>query len=202
MWNTWRTTKNFDAGSPWLLRFFDRIRFFEVSADELLEARDGFPHGRYEVKVEEGSFRLSDYLSFLDKNDGEISTFRKTQRRAFEEERQRWEAAGLTLDATEPDLPSAIELGDMPPGARLVEASVPGNVWSIDVAPGDIVAKDQSLVVLESMKMEIDMKAPMSGRVHEVHCATGNMVQAGQALVTLLPLDDISAVRPAAGGRP
>ncbi|HAC60181.1 MAG TPA: hypothetical protein DCF73_17735, partial [Rhodobiaceae bacterium] len=43
--------------------------------------------------------------------------------------------------------------------------------------------------VLESMKMEIEVRAPVAARVHEVHCAPGKMVQAGQALVTLVPLD-------------
>lgn len=189
MWNTWRETKNFEAGSPWLLRFFDRIRFFEVSAEELIEARAAFPHGRYDVEVTPSTFRLSDYLSFLDANEKEIGAFRTTQRRAFEEERRRWEEQGLSIAATEPEAPPAPVLGDMPKGARLVEASVPGNVWSISVSPGEEVAKDQSLVVLESMKMEIEMKAPMRGRVFEVHCTPGNMVQAGQALVTLLPLE-------------
>lgn len=200
MWNTWRSTKNFEEGSPWLLRFFDRIRFYEVSAEELVEARAAFPHGQYEVKVEESSFRLSDYLSYLDDNAAEIASFRAAQRQAFEEERQRWEAQGITLAGVEPDLPPAPDITDMPPGARLVEASVPGNVWSIGVQPGDEVLKDQSLVVLESMKMEIDMKAPMSGRVHEVHCTPGHMVQAGQALVTILPLDPVLAVKAQAGG--
>ncbi|MGV8997312.1 MAG: urea carboxylase [Parvibaculaceae bacterium] len=194
MWNTWRTTDSFVEGSPWLLRFFDRIRFYEVSADELLEARAAFPHGQFDVKVEPSSFRLSDYMSFLDENADEIAGFRTTQRQAFEDERQRWEAQGITLESAEPDLPPALDLSDMPPGARLVEASVPGNVWSIGVEPGDEVTKDQSLVVLESMKMEIDMKAPMSGRVYEIHCTPGHMVQAGQALVTILPLEKVSAV--------
>ena len=188
MWNTWRSTQNFEKGSPWLLRFFDRIRFHEVSADELLAARTAFPHGGYEVKVEPSSFRLSEYLAFLDENETEIAGFRATQRQAFEEERQRWAAQGIDLTKAEADVPPVPELGDMPPGARLVEASVPGNVWSIGVQAGDEVTKDQALVVLESMKMEIEMKAPMSGRVHEVHCTPGHMVQAGQALVTILPM--------------
>tara|TARA_R110000824_G_scaffold118960_2_gene271606 strand:- start:230324 stop:233965 length:3642 start_codon:yes stop_codon:yes gene_type:complete len=200
MWNTWRTTRNFEEGSPWLLRFFDRIRFFEVSAEELVEARAAFPHGQYEVKTEESSFRLSDYLAFLDENADEIAGFRKIQRQAFEEERQRWEEQGIKLEAAEADVPDALDLSDMPPGARLVEASVPGNVWSIGVSPGDEVTKDQSLVVLESMKMEIDMKAPMSGRVFEVHCTPGHMVQAGQALVTILPLNEAGADVAVAGG--
>ncbi len=192
MWNTWRETKNFEAGSPWLLRFFDRIRFFPVSAEELLDIRAAFPHGRYEVEVEESSFRLSDYLAFLDRNADEIADFRTMQRRAFEEERQRWEDRGLSMQAAEPDAPPTQSIGELPPGARLVEASVPGNVWAISVEPGEEVAQDQSLVTLESMKMEIEMRSPMRGRVHEVHCAPGTMVQAGQALMTLLPLEAIA----------
>ncbi|MEN6544034.1 urea carboxylase [Parvibaculum sp.] len=192
MWNTWRETKNFEAGSPWLLRFFDRIRFFPVSAEELLDIRAAFPHGRYEVEVEESSFRLSDYLAFLDRNADEIADFRTMQRRAFEEERQRWEDRGLSMQAAEPDASPTQSIGELPPGARLVEASVPGNVWAISVEPGEEVAQDQSLVTLESMKMEIEMRSPMRGRVHEVHCAPGTMVQAGQALMTLLPLEAIA----------
>ena len=46
MWNSHRTTADFPDGQPWLLRFFDRIRFHEVSADELLRFRDDFPQGR------------------------------------------------------------------------------------------------------------------------------------------------------------
>ena len=187
MWNTWRQTKNFKEGRPWLLRFFDRIQFFPVSSEELLEARADFLHGRYDVETKDASFRLSDYLAFLKANEEEIEAFRRTQRSAFEEERRRWEERGLTLQAVESDGPLAPEIGELPPGARLVEASVPGNVWAISVAAGEDVKKDQSLVTLESMKMEIEMRAPIGGRVHEIHCAPGTMVQAGQALITLLP---------------
>ena len=41
VWNTYRVTANFAAGSPWLLRFFDRIRFFPVRAVELTSWRRG-----------------------------------------------------------------------------------------------------------------------------------------------------------------
>ncbi len=189
MWNNWRQTRNFREGTPWLLRFFDRIRFFPVSAEELREARADFLHGRYEVETKASTFRLSDYLAFLDAHAAEIETFRATQRRAFEEERRRWEEQGLVLPSSEAEAPLVHEIGDLPAGARRVEASVPGNVWAISVAAGDEVKKDQSLVTLESMKMEIEMRSPVAGRVHEVHCLAGHMVQAGQALVTLLPLE-------------
>ncbi|ABS63507.1 Urea carboxylase [Parvibaculum lavamentivorans DS-1] len=189
MWNSWRQTENFQK--PWLLRFFDRLRFFPVSAEELLEAREAFPHGKYQVRVEEGSFRLSDYLSYLDENAAAIDDFRSMQRQAFEEERHRWEAQGIAMASMEPEVAAIEEISDLPEGGQLVEAGVPGNVWSIGVSPGDEVAADQTLVILESMKMEIEVRAPMPARVHEVHCAPGKMVQAGQALVTLVPLDEV-----------
>ncbi len=83
-------------------------------------------------------------------------------------------------------------ISDLPPGGFLVEASVPGNVWSVGVQPGDDVLANQSLIILESMKMEIEVKASQAGRVHEVHCAPGKMVQAGQALVTLIANEVVS----------
>ncbi len=43
----------FEPGHPWLLRFFDKIRFFPVDADELLDARAAFPHGQYDIKIEQ-----------------------------------------------------------------------------------------------------------------------------------------------------
>jgi hypothetical protein len=46
MWNRWRQTAGV-RGKPWLLRFFDQIRFYPVSEDELLRIREAFPHGRY-----------------------------------------------------------------------------------------------------------------------------------------------------------
>ena len=190
MWNGWRKTGNFEK--PWLLRFFDRLRFFPVSAAELSEARASFLHGEYEVCVEEDVFRLSDHLAFLDDNTEDIERFRATQRRAFNAERQRWEAQGIAMAAMEPEAPAVEEIAALPPGGRLVEAGVPGNVWSVDVAPGDEVAEGHALVVLESMKMEIEVRAPIAARVHEVHCIPGKMVQAGQALVTLVPLAEAS----------
>jgi len=187
MWNTWRQSKSFRDGKPWLLRFFDRIRFYPVSTEELREAREAFPHGGYEVKIEEEEFKLADYLRFLDTHQSSIDQFRHMQREAFEAERQRWEEQNLLMAPSEPDLPPLSDPGDLPAGARLIEASMPGSVWSIDVAPGDEVRAEQSLVVLESMKMEFDVRAPMAGRIHQVHCAPGHMVQPGQVLITLIP---------------
>ena len=53
VWNSWRRPPAFAAGTPWLLRCFDQIRFFPVSHAELTEARAAFPHGAYPIRIEE-----------------------------------------------------------------------------------------------------------------------------------------------------
>ena len=70
MWNRWRRTTEFEQ--PWLLRFFDQIRFFPVDEQELLEIREQFPRGAYRLRIEESTFRLDDYNRFLADNRDSI----------------------------------------------------------------------------------------------------------------------------------
>ncbi len=86
MWNRYRQTANFIDEKPWLLRFFDQIKFYEVSADELHQMREDFPRGRVELKTEEMTFSLREYKAFLESNEESIDTFKKTQQEAFEED--------------------------------------------------------------------------------------------------------------------
>src|SRR5208282_3519662 len=65
VWNTYRQTAAFTGGKPWLLRFFDQIRFFPVSHEELADWRRDFPLGRREIRIEREIFRLSEYRAFL-----------------------------------------------------------------------------------------------------------------------------------------
>jgi urea carboxylase len=94
MWNTWRSTREFEPGTPWLLRFFDRIRFYPVRAEELLEIREAFPHGRYPLRIEPGEFRLREYHAFLKSIEAEAAACKRRQQAAFDEERERWARAG------------------------------------------------------------------------------------------------------------
>jgi urea carboxylase len=183
MWNRWRVTREFEAGRPWLLRFFDRIRFYPVSADELAALRRDFVAGKASLRIEDGSFRLSDYRRFLDRNAEDIGRFKQQQQAAFEEERERWRAAGIaeSADLQEPPAQPDEEIFDGEP----VAAPVAGGVWSLQVAAGDDVAEGQTLVVVESMKMEVSVQAPRAGRVQRVLCRQGQVVNNGQVLVVL-----------------
>ena len=66
-----------------------------------------------------------------------------------------------------------------------VETEVTGKVWQIATQPGDQVAEDDPVIILESMKMEIPVGAPADGTVKEILVAEGDMVEEGQAVALL-----------------
>ncbi|MBN2002554.1 MAG: acetyl-CoA carboxylase biotin carboxyl carrier protein subunit [Anaerolineae bacterium] len=71
-----------------------------------------------------------------------------------------------------------------------VVAPMPGLVVQVLVAPGDLLEKDQVLVVLESMKMQMQLRAPFAGKAVRVAAQTGAQVEKGVALVHVERLSD------------
>jgi len=63
-----------------------------------------------------------------------------------------------------------------------VTAQVPGNVWKIIKNPGDSVEEGEVIMILEAMKMEIDVPSPKSGTIAKISVATNQAVQEGQVL--------------------
>jgi acetyl-CoA carboxylase biotin carboxyl carrier protein len=66
-----------------------------------------------------------------------------------------------------------------------VEAHITGTVWKIEVAVGDQVDEGDTVVILESMKMEMPVEAEDGGTVAEILCEEGQAVNEGDALVVL-----------------
>jgi len=66
-----------------------------------------------------------------------------------------------------------------------VEAHITGTVWKIECAVGDRIEEDQTVAVLESMKMEMPVESEYAGRVTEIRCKEGDAVNEGQTLVVL-----------------
>jgi urea carboxylase len=187
VYNRFRSTARFEPGKPWLLRFFDQIRFHPVSAEELLEQREAFPYGKVDVRIDEGTFKLRDYERFLSENQASISGFKAQQQAAFEAERQRWVDSGQLSFSTEARGPggAAGEVAELPEGAEAVESHVPGSVWKLEVRAGQRVKRGQTLLVVESMKMEIVVEAPNDGLVVELLVGEGQAVAPGQRVVVL-----------------
>ena len=66
-----------------------------------------------------------------------------------------------------------------------VAAHITGTVWRIECAVGDTVAEGDTVVVLESMKMEMPVEAEDAGTVRRIHVTEGQAVRVGEPLVTL-----------------
>jgi urea carboxylase len=191
VWNTWRQTDAFTDGKPWLLRFFDQIRFFPVSAEELVEWRRDFPLGRRPIRIEHETFKLSDYRQMLADHAGSISDFQTRRQAAFDAERADWEIKGEfarveALSGASEDTGPA-EAVTAPIGSDLVEAPLGGNVWKILVTPGQTVAAGDVIAVIEAMKAECDVNSPCGGVVTAIYAKEGQAIGAGAPIIALQP---------------
>ena len=146
----------------------------------------GFSKASAQIEIAPGRFRLKDYLAFLVDNEASIAAFKSRQQAAFDAERARWQETAQDGQGAAEDAAADIELAvGLPADGTAVESPVPGSVWKILVEPGREVREGDPLIIVESMKMEIEVCAPSSGRVAEVCCAEGKPVQLGQALVIM-----------------
>jgi urea carboxylase len=191
VWNTWRQTDAFTGGKPWLLRFFDQIRFFPVSAEELVEWRRDFPLGRRQIRIEEETFKLSDYREMLAKNADSIDTFQATRQAAFDAERADWEAKGEfarveALSSVTDDAGEAAAI-TVPEGSDLVEAPLGGNVWKVLVEPGQRVEAGAVIAVIEAMKAEVDVNSLTAGIITAVYAQPAQAIAAGAPIVAIAP---------------
>ncbi len=189
VWNAWRQTDAFRDGKPWLLRFFDRIRFFPVSHDELTDWRRDFPLGRRAIRIEEEVFRLSEYRAFLADNAGSIDAFQAQRQAAFDEERADWERSGefdrvaqLTEEVGGGDATAEI---DLPDGCELVEAPFGGSLWKLLVAEGAGVSAGDTIGVIEAMKMESPVVSPVTGIVRRIYVQEKQPLAPGGAMLAV-----------------
>ena len=181
MWNRYRETRHFE--NPWLLRFFDQLRFYEVSHDELTEIRREFIHGRFDLKTETVKFSLAEHEAQLEPVRDEIAAFRDQREQAFQEEMARWRANGqFTFEDHTPEVSETAELAANETG---VDSPVSGSLWKLQVAEGDAVEDGQVVALVESMKMEVEIVARQAGYVARLPIAEGGAVAAGQPVVIL-----------------
>ena len=184
MWNRDRQTREFDQ--PWLLRFFDQVRFFPVSAQELQQIRQDFPKDRYRLRIEQTRFSLKEYKQFLANNRDDIEHFVEQRDAAFQQELQHWVESGQLHYEANQNLDDTADTGEqMPDQCTSIDSLVAGNVWEISVEEEQIVKAGDLLAVIESMKMEIQVTAPHDGRVCSLRKPAGAQVSAGASLIWL-----------------
>jgi len=185
MWNRHHQTADFKDGKQWLLRFFDQLRFYPVSAEELLDLREDFIRGAFKLKIEDTTLKLREYRAFLSRNRASIDSFKQRQQAAFEAERERWQQSGqLTFDS-EPVASDGDAQLAVPAGATGIASPVTGNVWQLTAQIGQRVMQGDELLVIEAMKMEIPVVADDAGEIVEIRCEAGKPVKAGDIVVVM-----------------
>jgi urea carboxylase len=182
IWNKFLKNPVFCGGEPWLLKFFDQVRFYEVTEHELTRMREAFREGRLVVDIQEEVFDLAEYERFLADNAASIEAFRVRQRDAFEREVAHWRTHASAPLATASDAsgePERIQ-------GHVVPADMNGNIWKLLVETGTAVEAGDPLLVVEAMKMEITVHAPVNGTVGALYCRQGRPVSAGDTLLVIV----------------
>jgi len=186
VWNSYCRSPAFTDAKPWLLRFFDQIRFFPVSHAELTEWRRDFPFGRRELKIEPEMFRLREYRRFLSEHRVDIEACKSTRQAAFDAEREEWARSG-ELTRAEPlaDLAATRNPIEVPQGCELIEAPLGGSVWKIHVRPGEPIEKGGIIAAIEAMKAEVTVPSPYAGIVRAVYVAERQSITPGMPIIAL-----------------
>ena len=183
VWNRHRRGRAFNE--HWLLRPFDRIRFYEVDAAELKAMREAFPRGGFDIDIETTSFDIEQHRAFLAAQRDDIDAFAARRRQAFAAELADWRERGLLTfeqaDAGDRSVDAAktpLEDGSPP----FVASPMAGSIWAVAVEAGQRVQAGDTLFVVESMKAEFEVTAPVAGVVSQVLVTKGQAVGAGQPL--------------------
>jgi urea carboxylase len=113
----------------------------------------------------------------------DATEFKARQQAAFEAERERWAAAGQADYVSDSgNVEESQDSDAVPLGSHAVRSPVTANVWRIVVSAGQRVEAGEKLMILEAMKMEIAVTAPVAGEVAEIRCREGALVMAGAVL--------------------
>ena len=175
-----------EDGPPWLLRFFDQIRWYEVGAEELLELRADVEAGQFTFDIEPTTFSVADHLRDLARDEDSIREFTTARNAAFEAERRRWAAAGIEMTASNDVAPIVHDARPVPEGTVAVLATVSGMVRTT-IEPGASVAAGDVVAVIEAMKMETGQVTPTAGVVADIRVIPGEVVAAGGVLAVIEP---------------
>lgn len=190
IWNRYK--KNPQLGDQqWFLRFFDQIKYFEVSEQELDQWRLDFEHGVAQIEIEQSSFDYAAYCLLLQDEQQSIAAFQQQQQQAFVQEQQhmlefeqqqkRYQAQLLQHSQQQGHGQAQQDYS----ACHSLSASMTGNVWKVLVDSGQEVKKGETIAIIEAMKMELPVYACEDGRIKAIVCQAGQTVQRGEALMYL-----------------
>ncbi|XP_038052816.1 urea amidolyase-like [Patiria miniata] len=174
--------------NPWFMRCFDQIRFYDCTAEELVRLRREFECGTLDLRVEDVTFDLRDYLAFIEEHKDSIELFRERQQTYLDKEVKLWQSQGfigsntMTSDVEE-QKDDDYELGQ---GEEFVMAQSGGSIWKISTQEGCHLKKGDTMLVVEVMKMELPLTAAFDCQIKCVFVTEGLNVRTGDNLFVVL----------------
>ncbi|QPC79960.1 hypothetical protein HYE68_010712 [Fusarium pseudograminearum] len=167
------------GSNAWFFRRFDRISFYPVSEHVL----DHTPRSEL-VQITDGVFDLAEYETWLEENKESISASASQQEQAiasapFLEDL----LLPYQVDSFPNDQDPSPRCSDIS-GAR-VKATMPGRCYKVMVKEGQTVEKGDTVLCIESSKMEVEVCSPVSGKCLAVMVQAGVLVHAGEDLIII-----------------
>lgn len=189
-WDAACSRPGFSSKRPWLFSHLDLVQFVQVSEAEYDKIDQDFEAGRYIFDITETTLDMDEYIAKFDAaaQDPAYQAWRKRQAAASEkmielEQRlfQEWTTEkesnrGSALNEDDDDADMTV----------VIESPMDANVWKVLVKPGDVLGMDQTVAVLEAMKMEINLvvKADEAGCVvSKINHPPGSAVGPGTAVL-------------------
>ncbi|KAL4975603.1 allophanate hydrolase subunit 2-domain-containing protein [Aspergillus desertorum] len=154
---------------------FDQITFYTVTEEEYERQLALFQSGRYEYEWEEVEFDMAEHNRLLEETKEEELLERWAREKA---------ERGVPMDTVEELLND--------PRITAIEAPLNANLWKIEVKEGDKLDKDQVVVILEAMKLEIAVRAEsaaVGAVVEKILAQPGDSIEAGKPLVLVRRLE-------------
>ncbi|KAJ9663199.1 hypothetical protein H2198_000960 [Neophaeococcomyces mojaviensis] len=176
---------------PWLFDDFDQVTFYEVTEKEYEGLIQTFRSGRYKYEYEEVEFDMKEHNKLLRDTAEEVKEIKRKQKEAQAEmdkiEKEMLEKWGKEKEQGKVSVDTVEELLN-DPDILPVESPVNANVWKVQVAEGDELKEDQIVVILEAMKLEINVNAEqnMAGaKVEKLLVKPNDVIDAGKPLMLL-----------------
>ncbi|PYH96715.1 hypothetical protein BO71DRAFT_481822 [Aspergillus ellipticus CBS 707.79] len=180
--------KGYEANRPWLFEEFDQITFFRVSEEEYEKQLALFNSGRYEYQWDDVVFDMAEHNKLLHDTRDEVAAIR-TKQQQVQAEMDKREAELLerwAKEKAERGIPmDTIESLLKDPGITPIEAPLNANIWKVEVKEGDKLEHDQTVVILEAMKLEIAVRtesAAAGATVEKILVQPGDSIEAGKPL--------------------
>ncbi|KAF1914796.1 carbamoyl-phosphate synthase L chain, ATP binding domain-containing protein [Ampelomyces quisqualis] len=186
-------TPGFDA-HPWIFRDFDILTFYQVSELELDVLLGNFRADKFHWEYEEIEFDMAEHNKLLDDTVREVKIIRAKQAVAQDEMTMaeneslwRWRKEKAESQVDEGTVEKLLE----DPNIFSIDVPVDANVWKVDVDEGDEAGEGTVIIILEAMKLEIAVKAPVLAakggkfKIKKMLVKPGNTVTAGSHFTLL-----------------